>query len=187
MLPNSSWRKRALSSPYLAASSSYDCVMPACWPDGLGRILFQPLAALDPAGGLEVDARIGAEVVEVSLLAAEEEGDAIVAAGDDQRDAAGGQADHAVAAQGVAEQHGVVLRLVHGGQRFGQPRRHARLADVVQALGKEFQVDAVGRAGHGRAQLAEEDFAGNQFQSQVAALRSPLRRRPRSGSRRRGW
>ena len=88
-----------------------------------------------------------------------------MAAGDDQRDAAGSQADHAVAAQGVAQHDGVVLRLIHGGQGLGQPRRHARLPDVVQPLGKKFQVDAVGRAGHGGAQLAEEDFAGNELES----------------------
>ena len=93
-----------------------------------------------------------------------------MAAGDDQRDAAGGQADDAVAAQGVAEHDGVVFRLVHGGQRLGQPRPHARLPNVVQTLGKELEVDVVGRAGHGRAQLAEEDFAGKEFQSHNVKL-----------------
>ena len=106
------------------------------------------------------------EVVEIPLLAAEEERDAVVRAGNDQRDAPGGQPHQAVAAQAVAQQHGFVLRLVDRGQHLGQPRRHAGLADVVQSLGQELDIDLVDRSRHGGAQLAVEDFAGNEFQMQ---------------------
>ena len=67
---------------------------------------------------------------------------------------AGGQAHATVAAQGVAQQHGVVLRLVDGREHLLQAGRHARLADVVQALGQELDIDVVLRAGDGRAQTS---------------------------------
>ena len=129
-------------------------------------VLREPLAAFDPAGGLEIDAGVRLEVVEVALLAAEEERDAVVGAGNDQGNAPGGKPHQSVAAQTVAEQHGFVFRLVDGGQRIGQPRRHAGLADVVQSLGQELDIDPVDRPGHRGAQLAAEDFAGNEFQLQ---------------------
>ena len=118
--------------------------MPACCPIASASVLFQAFAALDPAAGFEVHARIAAEIVEVSLLVAQEQGNAIVAAGDDQRNRSGGQTDHAVAAQRITQQDRVVFRLVHGVQHLLEPRRHARLPDVVQALGQELQVDLVG-------------------------------------------
>ena len=52
-------------------------------------VLGQPFAALDPAAGLEIDARMLLEVVEIPLLAAEEQRNAIVGAGNDQRDVPG--------------------------------------------------------------------------------------------------
>ena len=84
-------------------------------------------------------------------------------AGNHQRDAPGRQPHQSVAAQTVAQQHGFVLRLVDRGQHLAQPCRHARLADVVQALGQELDVHLVDRARNGGAQLAVEDFAGNEF------------------------
>ena len=149
--------------------------MPERCCDRILVVLRQALAALDPAAGLEVDAGMALEVVEVPLLAAQEERDAVVGAGDDQGDVPRRQAHQAVAAQGIAQQHGVVLRLVHRGQHFLQPGRHAGLADVVQSLGQELDVDLVDRPGHRGAQLAVEDFAGNQFQAHGVSWSATLR------------
>ena len=57
--------------------------------------------------------------------------------------------DHAVAAQAVAEEHGLVASIhVHGGRALPVAGRSSRLADVVQALGQELDVDLVDRPGY---------------------------------------
>ena len=87
-----------MSSPYLATSSSYDAAIPLFRAMDRGSCCRVWLAPLDPAGGLEVDARMALEVRLVSLLAPQEQADAVMGPGNDQRDRSGGEPDHAVAA-----------------------------------------------------------------------------------------
>ena len=134
------------------------------------RILMKPLAALNPARGLEVDAGMGVEVFEVAPPVAQKQRDAIVRAGNDQRNFSGRKPHQPVAAQGIAQQNGVVLRLVDGSQRLAKPGRHAHRTDVVQTLRQELGVDLVDRSGDGRAELAVENFASDEFQTQVGIL-----------------
>ena len=123
------------------------------------------LAALQPPGGTEIDARSVVEIFLVTLAAAHEQGDAIVGAGNDQRQGAALQARHAVAAQGVAEEQGLVARRVSGVGDLLEPGAHSRAAEVVQSLGEELDIHLVGRAGHRGAHLAVEHLAGDQFQA----------------------
>ena len=82
-----------------------------------------------------------------------------------QGDVPRGQAHQTVAAKGVAEQHRLVFRLFDAASTSAS-RPPCRPGHVVQPLGQKLDVDLVDRAGHDRAQLAVEDFAGNQLQSQ---------------------
>ena len=106
------------------------------------------------------------EVVEVALLAAEKESDAVVGARNHQRNVPGREADQTVATQSITHQDGVVFRLVDSLQHLFESRRHARLADVVQPFGQELDVDLIDRVSHRGAQFAVEDFAGYEFQMQ---------------------
>jgi len=83
------------------------------------------------------------KILQVTLLGAKKERNAIVAAGDYQRHVPGRQPHDPVAAEGIAHQHGVVGRLVDLGQHLGQPAIHPLLSDVVESLGEELQVNLV--------------------------------------------
>ncbi len=98
------------------------------------------------------------EVIEIALFAAEKKRDAIVRPGNYQGDRSGRQSQQAVAAQGIAEQHGFILRLVNRGQHFLKPRRHARLPDIVQSFGQKLDVDLVNRLGNGGGTVRDRIF-----------------------------
>ena len=169
----------------------------------LGRVLFQvPRRALDPAGGFEVDARIGVEVIEVSLLLPKKK---VMQScpRDDQRNDFGRQADHAVAAQGIAQQRRRRTS-THPRRRALPPAAPTCRARFVQTLGQEFQVDAVGRTGHGRDSSrkgSRRQSISTHCSSMLLVLRWPrfpalslksricllLPRGHETGSPRRGW
>ena len=104
------------------------------------------------------------EVLEITLGAPEEKGDAIVGARNDQRVLAGSQPHHPIVAESVAHQHGLIARVVHAVERSLETRAHALHADVVESFGEKFHVHRVRRTRHHRAKFPVKDLTGNQLQ-----------------------
>ena len=96
---------------------------------------------------------------------AEEEGDAVVRARDDQRDVAGRDAHQAVVAPGVAQEDGLVAGVgIHGVDRGLDAGDHVRGLQVVQSLAEELHVDERGARGRQPARLAVDDLAADELQ-----------------------
>ncbi len=125
----------------------------------------EALAAFEPAGGAEVGAGVAVELLFVAGAGAEQERDAIVGARDDDGDGAGLEAVEAIAAEGVAEQDGVVFVRGHGIDAGLDLVAHGGAGTVVEALAEEFGVDGMRRAGEGVSAFAIEDFASNELQA----------------------
>jgi hypothetical protein len=130
----------------------------------------QLFAPFNPAGRLEVNARVCVEDLEIAFLAPQEERDAVVGARQHEWNRAGREPHQAVAAQRVAEQHRFVLALVDSVQHLLETTMHGARADVVQALGQELDVDPIGGACHRCADLAVDDLAGDQLESHGCSL-----------------
>jgi hypothetical protein len=119
--------------------------------------------AFQPAGGVEIGRGQALRELLVAGARAEEEGDAIVGAGDDERRVGGAEALDNVTAEGVADQEGVVFARGLGVDQFLHPLA-AGGGVVVEPLGDELEVNGVGRAGGSVADLAERDFASDDFE-----------------------
>jgi tetratricopeptide (TPR) repeat protein len=78
------------------------------------------------------------------LAAAEKESDAVMSPGDNDRCGPRGQAHDTVVAEPVAKEHRVVLPVLHAVDDLLQASKHRGTPDVMQALGKELDVDGVG-------------------------------------------
>src|SRR5208337_1989416 len=134
------------------------------FPHGKLAELAVRLAALHPSSRHEVDTWVVVEVIQVTLGAAEEKGDAIVGARNNKGIFARSQPYHTIVAEAIPEQHGLVPGVVHTRERGLQALSHALAADVVQSLRKELHIHSVRGTRHDRAKLPVEDLASNQLQ-----------------------
>src|SRR5208337_235983 len=141
------------------------------FPHGKLAELAVRLAALHPSSRHEVDTWVVVEVIQVTLGAAEEKGDAIVGARNNERIFARSQPYNTIVAEAVPEQHGLVPGVVHTRERGLQALSHAFAADVVETLRKELHIHSVRGTRHHRAKLPVEDLASNQLQPHKAFSR----------------
>jgi hypothetical protein len=119
--------------------------------------------AFEPAGSVVVRRGKVLGQILVPCAGAEEEGDAIVGAGDDERGVTGVEALDDISAEGVADEESVVFVGGLGVDDFLESLPAVR-GMVVEALGNELEVKHAGGAGGGLADFTEGDFAGDDLE-----------------------